>query len=277
MILDLSKVEFSKIDIKNNLKIPSTLTPELSYLIGVHVGDGTMNIYRRKDGFNGHPIGYSGHLIDEEEFHVRIIKSLFKKLFNKNMSVRFDRRKNHSCINSYTNSKGIITFLNKVIGIPLGSKRDISIPKIIKQSSKEIKKEFIKGLGDTEFSLVFKKRHKDKHYYPVISLSTQSKNLQKDIIEILIEFGFNPWYISEYPTSRNGKPLFTNQINLNGLNNLNLWMKEIGFNSEKHLTKYQVWKRFGFCPPYTNIIERRKILKGEIDINSYYGPVAQPG
>ncbi len=271
MKLDTSKVEFSKTDVKNNLKIPSTLTPELSYLIGIHVGDGTMNIYRRKDGFNGYPIGYSGHLIDEKEFHIRMIKPLFKKLFNKSIRIRFDRRKNHSCINSYVNSKGIITFFNRVIGLPLGSKRDIHIPEIIKQSSKKIKKEFIKGIGDTEFSLVFKKRYKNKHYYPVISFSTQSKNLQKDIIEILTELGFNLWYISEYPTSRNGKPLFTNQINLNGVGNLNLWMKEIGFNSTKHLTKYNVWKKYGVCPSKTNILQRQKILKGEIDINSFKG------
>ena len=270
MKLNISKVEFSKTDIKNNLKIPSTLTSELSYLIGIHVGDGTMNIYRRKDGFNSHPISYSGHLIDEKDFHIKIIKPLFKKLFNKRISFRYDRRKNHSCINSYTNSKGIITFLNRVVGIPLGPKKDINIPEIIKESNRKIKKEFLKGLGDTEFSLVFKKRYRDKHYYPVISLSTQSKNLQKDVIEILRELEFNPWHISEYPTYRNGKQLFTNQINLNGLGNLNLWMKEIGFNSTKHITKYKIWKKYGFCPSKTNIIERQNILKGKVDINSFY-------
>lgn len=69
--------------------------------------------------------------------------------------------------------------------------------------------------------------------------------------------------------------MLINIINLNGLSNLNLWFKEIGFNSSKHLTKYEIWKRFGFCPPNTNIIERRNILKGKININSYYqGPVA---
>ena len=73
MKFDLSKVEFSKKDINKNLKIPLTLTPELSYLIGIHIGDGTMNIYKRDDGFNGYPIGYSGHLIDEKEF-LRMIK-----------------------------------------------------------------------------------------------------------------------------------------------------------------------------------------------------------
>ncbi len=274
MKLDISKVEFSRTDIKKDLKIPSTLTPELSYLIGIHIGDGTMNIYRRNDGFNGHPIGYSGHLIDEKEFHIKIIKPIFKGLFNREINIRFDRRKNHSCIHSYTNSKGIITFFNRVIGIPLGSKKDIHIPEIIRKSNMRIKREFIKGLGDTEFSLVFKRRYRNKHYYPVISFSTQSKNLQKEVIDILTEMRFNPRHISEYPTFRNGKQLFINQINLNGLDNLNQWMKKIGFNSTKHMTKYQIWKKHGFCPSKTNILERQKILKGEIDINSFYGAVA---
>ncbi|MBI2106952.1 hypothetical protein HYT57_03130 [Candidatus Woesearchaeota archaeon] len=49
-----------------------------------------------------------------------------------------------------------------------------------------------------------------------------------------------------------------------------MWFNEIGFNSSKHLTKYDIWKRFGFCPPYTNILERQKILDETIDVNSYY-------
>lgn len=274
MKLDISKMEFSKTDMKNNLKIPSRLTPELGYLVGIHIGDGSMNIYRRKDGYNSHLIGYSGHLIDEEEFHLKIIGPIFRKLFNKKINLRFDRRKNHSCIYSYTNSKGLITFFNRVIGIPLGPKKDIHIPEIIKNSNRKIRKEFIKWLGDTEFSLVFKKRYRDKHYYPVINFSTQSKKLQKDVIEILKELGFSPYFISDYKRYRNGKRLFINMIGLNGKNNMNLWMKEIGFNSTKHLTKYQVWKKFGFCPSKTNILERQKILKGEMDINSFYGAVA---
>jgi len=43
---------------------------------------------------------------------------------------------------------------------------------------------------------------------------------------------------------------------------------------EKHLTKYEIGKKYGFCPPNTTILERRNILKGVIDINSYYGAVA---
>jgi len=271
MKLDISKVEFSKNDIKNNIKIPQYLTPELAYLVGIHIGDGCMNIYKRSD-CNGlkYIIKYSGHEIDEFELHKKCITPLVKKLFNKKANIYLGYK---TTITTEFISKAMLIFFNKSIGIPLSPKKDIDIPKIIKNSNSEIKKAFLKGLADTEFCITFKKRYRQKHYYPSITFGTQSKKLQKSVIKLLKEIGFNLCYISDYKTYRNNKELFINTINLNGLQNLNLWFKEIGFNSTKHLTKYEIWKKFGFCPPNTNIIERRKILKGEIDINSYYkGP-----
>ncbi|MBI2148125.1 hypothetical protein HYU23_00445 [Candidatus Woesearchaeota archaeon] len=55
-----------------------------------------------------------------------------------------------------------------------------------------------------------------------------------------------------------------------GKEQLELWMKLTGFNSRKHLTKYLVWKKFGFCPHYTNLPQRELILKGELDPYSFY-------
>lgn len=59
-------------------------------------------------------------------------------------------------------------------------------------------------------------------------------------------------------------------INLNGRNNLVNWMKNIGFRNPKHLTKYSIWKKFGFCPPNTTILERRQILRDDIDPLTFY-------
>lgn len=272
MKLDISKVEFSKGDIRNNVKVPLRLTPELSYLIGIQTGDGYMNLYKRP---NYKSIEYklecSGHEIDELDLHKYYIIPIIGKLFNKKCGLYLG---NKGTVRTQFNSKAILTFLNKVIGLSLSPKMNIDIPKIIKDSDIKTKKAFLKGLGDTEFCLTFKKRYREKHYYPVISFSTQSKNLQKSVLKILKELRFKTCHISEYPTYRKGKRNLINEINLNGLDNLNLWMKEVGFNSTKHITKYKIWKKYGFCPSKTNILERQKILKGEIDINSFYGAVA---
>ncbi len=268
MKLDISKVEFSRNDIKNNVKIPRYLTSQLAYLIGAHVGDGFMNSYKRSDcnGFYN-TIVYCGHEIDELEFHKKVIIPLIKNLFNKEARLNVGYK---TTVTTEYVSKAMLTFFNKVIKIPLSPKRGIDIPKIIKNSKLKIQKAFLKGLADTDFCLTFKKRYRQKHYYPTISFGTQSKNLQQSIIKLLEELGFTFCFLTDYPNNRNGKKLFINTIYLNGLQNLKLWFKEIGFNSSKHLTKYKVWKKFGFCPPNINIIERRKILKGKININSYY-------
>ena len=108
-------------------------------------------------------------------------------------------------------------------------------------------------------------------------MASQSRNLIKISKDFLDCLGIPVCAIYNLKSLRNDKINIRHQIDINGKNNINTWFKVIGFNSSKHLTKYEIWKKFGFCPPNTNIVERRKILKGEIDINSYYGPVAQPG
>jgi hypothetical protein len=269
---DTSNVEFSEKDIKNHIRIPKHLTPELAYLIGVHVGDGCMTFDKEK---NDRYISYTGHIIDEREFHQTIIKNAFEILFNKETKITFDRRENHSCIRTYLRSKAIFTFFNKIIKIPVGSKRDIDVPDIIKNSDTMIKREFLRGLADTDFSLALKKRYRQKHYYPTISFSSQSKYLVRTVKNFLSELGFKSSTSYNLKSVRNGKIHTINHVNIYGKRNLSLWFNEIGFNSTKHLTKYEVWKKFGFCPPNTDITERRKILKGEIDVNSYYhGPIA---
>ena len=187
MKLDISKVEFSKKDIKNNITIPHYLTSEIAYLIGIHIGDGSMNIYKNVD----YLITYTGHLIDEKEFHENTIAKLFKELFNKETKITYDKRRKHSCLRTYFRSKAILTFFNKTIGLPLGTKENCNIPKIIENSNIKIKKAFLKGLADTEFCLTFKKRYRQKHYYPAITFGTQSKSLQKSIIILLKELDFN--------------------------------------------------------------------------------------
>ena len=54
------------------------------------------------------------------------------------------------------------------------------------------------------------------------------------------------------------------------MNQLEYWMKSIGFNSRKHLTKYLIWKKSGFCPPYTSLPQREQILNEELDPYSFY-------
>ena len=250
MNLDISKVKFSKRDIKNKIKIPKKLNKSLAYLIGIHLGDGTMNLYRKYDYY----ISYSGHLKDEYVFYTKHLKELFKNLFNKNLRIYRDLRKNKSSVRLSTQSKAIFMFLNKIIGIPAGPKTNTSIP------NSKYKKEFIKGLADSDFSLTFKKGKKGIHCYPVICFYSSNKKLVNETSELLRKIGFKTYTLFNLPHRRYEKIHTTNLLEVDGEKQLKLWMEKIGFNSRKHLTKYFIWKKFGFCPPFTTLKQRERIL-----------------
>ncbi len=269
MKLALSRVEFSKYDEKIKIKVPRTLTPKLAYFIGIHVGDGTLVYDKSKYHYI---IGYTGHLIDEWDFHRDIITPLVRELFNKDVIQTEDLRENKKSVRIFFKSKAIFTFLSKVIELPVGSKKTLGIPSIIKMANNTIKMNFIRGLADTDFTLTFKKKYRSVHYYPSIAISSASKSLINDLKNVLIDLSFRPYYLKSYKKfdRRNSTYYHGAEIDLNGLYNLNLWMKKIGFTSTKHLTKYEIWKKYGYCPPNTNIKQRTAILNGKLSIGSFY-------
>lgn len=264
MKFDLSKVEFSKVDLKEKIKFPRELNSNLAYLLGVHLGDGTMNHY----GKYYYSFEYTGHLVDEYEFYTIYFLNLFKKLFNKKLRHYDVLREKRNCVRLCTQSKAIFTFLTEVIGLKAGPKTKTPIPEIILNSDYIC--DFLRGFADADFCLTFKKRHKKLHYYPVITLSTNNNILCNQLKSLFINLGFKLSFTPNFPKKRYNKYYTSNQIDIGGKKQLELWIKLIGFNSRKHLTKYLVWKKYGFCPPNTTLPEREAILKNEINLFSYY-------
>jgi len=263
MKFDLSKVGFSKKDIKYNVTLPSSMTKELAYFLGIHLGDGTMNLYRKYDYY----ISYSGHIIDEYLFYTKDFRNLFKRLFNKDLRIIEDLRNNKSSIKLTTQSKAIFMFINQVLNIKIGPKINTSIPDVVR-SSKYIKS-FIRGLADADFSLTFKKGRKGVRCYPVISFNSNNQTLVNEINNELKNMRIKTYSLFNFPHKRYEKVYISNLLQISGEDNLKLWMKFIGFSSPKHLTKYKIWKRYSFCPKNTSLLEREKILNGSLDINIY--------
>jgi len=264
MRFDLSKVEYSKYDLRTNVKVPSHLTQKLAYLSGIHLGDGTMNHYLKYY----YSIGYSGHLIDEFEFYTAQFKPLFLSLFHKNLFVYKRIRPGKQSVDLSAQSKAIFTFLTTSLHIPPGPKDNASIPELIKNSKYALS--FMKGLADSDFSLMFKKNSKGIHVYPTIFLNSSNSLFLSQVNTLLYRHGFNSHTLFDFPKKRYDKLYISNQLEILGVEQLERWMKKIGFDSPKHLTKYFIWKKFGFCPPYTTLFERQLILKGELDPYSFY-------
>jgi len=114
-----------------------------------------------------------------------------------------------------------------------GEKSKISVPERLKVKDIKILCGLIRGLFDTDGCVSFQSRYGYDKYYPVISINLLSKNLIRDIGEILKMLGFNPCI---YLDSEYGK------ICLYGLGSLMRYEKMIGWSSQKNLNKVLEWK-----------------------------------
>lgn len=261
--LNLTKVTFSKNDIRLGIKVPKYLTKELAYFLGFHVGDGYMKVKKRVHKVDYH-LYYGGHQVNENRWYNEFIKPLINHLFKKEVNVA---KTNSGVVKIDFRSKAIVSFLHHSCGIPFSPKINLEIPKVFNGTDLATKSMFLRGVADTDFCLTFKKKRK----YPVISHSTNDKRLHESLKVILKDIGIN---VYSYMRSRQrcDKQFVSYEIEIYGIKNLNLWVNKVGFSSYNSITRYNVWKVLGYLPRDTDINKRIKILK-ERGIN----PLKRPG
>lgn len=125
--LDISKVEFSRNDLRSGIQVPEKLTKELAYFLGFHVGDGYLKIQRR-DKTVDYRMQYDGHHINEHLWYIDYIKPIIKKLFNKEVNVV---RGTTGSLYIAFRSKAILTLLHNCCDIPFSPKKKITVPNIV--------------------------------------------------------------------------------------------------------------------------------------------------
>jgi hypothetical protein len=239
--------------------------------LGWYVGDGCISVGRYYE------FTLTGDIIEEFEFYKKTVIPSFNKLFFNELCkpVTLKEYKSNSVCGIYLFDKKFVNLIIKKFKLNPGKKINISVPFIIK--TKKDKIEFIRGLFDTDGSIYFGKSYfKPKkisfcykyHYKPKIKISLISKKIIETVHIFLEELNIK---------SKLQKP-YQNKINENIIYSLVLdtdeaifrYLNKIGFRNPKHLTKIQVWKRYGFCPPYTTIKQRNDIIIGKISPFYYY-------
>ena len=233
-------IELSKKDISKGLKLPSFLSLDLAYLCGIFVGDGS--IYNQKEK-NQYTIKCVGNPKDEKLLYSQIINPCIKRVFGIQPEVKY--RDSNTTFGFEITSKSLFRFFTEAIGLISGKKgQNLCIPNIIKRD-KHLVVSFLCGLFDTDGCITFKKRYTQVPYYPVITLTSVSKRLIKDVSSFLKNEGFKPVEIYDYHVKDSRvKEGFTiiNRIELNGKDNLKKWLDIIGFKSPKHLKKIKKYR-----------------------------------
>jgi hypothetical protein len=242
----------------HKIKVPIIVTEDLAEDVGMHISDGSLYSV----GGNTE-ISYCGHAIDDfPYFNFRFVP-LLKRLWDTSR-IWYKCVKGEQYLRVRIFSKQLALFKHIVLGLPYGKKETITIPKYFVEDD-QITRILIRGLFDGDGSICFKSKDGLGHTYPVISLSSLSKPLLKQLEDLLARLGFT---VPEKLQSKNEGTTFI--LFLNGDKNFELWMNTIGFNNPKHLTKVVLYEMFGIVPPNTDLIERVKLIRGELELSRIY-------
>ena len=80
------------------------------------------------------------------------------------------------------------------------------------------------------------------------------------------------YYTSTYkPKNINWKQTY--KILIAGPLKLNMWINKIGTKNPCKVSRIEIWKEHGFCPPFTTYNQRINILEGKLNPKELYGPV----
>ncbi len=225
-------------------------SPAFFELAGAIMGDGHLKFSPEKHYYG---ITISGDLTEDRDYIVNLAK-LITSLLGKSPVIK--ERVKYGVVYLELSSKELLYFLVEKCGFICNKEKRINgAPKIVLKTTDSSKlTAFIRGLFDTDGTIFFgKKGTYSTHVYPMIELKMSNYALITDAQRILRSLGFEPRVrCAGSPTDY--------CLYLSGTKNLSKWMSNIGFSNPKHLTKYEVWARFGECLPRTTLKERYLLL-----------------
>ncbi|MEK6873451.1 MAG: hypothetical protein AABW91_01285 [Nanoarchaeota archaeon] len=230
------------------------LNKDMAELIGIVIGDGCISKYSNQ---NSYRIFISGNPVEDKYYLENHVVRLIKKCIKQKPSIYHG--KNGALIVQFQN-EAFRLFL-KNLGIAERKSGTVKIPRQIMEDPKLLRR-CIKGIADTDFTLIFTKAHKNKNHYPRISANFKSRNLVKDLEKALrsMNFTLNTTYDFKQEDKKRKKSWIINSIKLDGPHNLDRWLKLINFSNIRIISRYEVWKKNGYLKPNTTLPERLEEL-----------------
>lgn len=222
---------------RNNFKkpvtIPKELTPELAEEIGLHIGDGSMNFYKSKNKLRG-LYQLRGHISDDKDHYTQRISYLYSKVYGFKPKMR--EMKSTGVYGFQIWSDNLINFKHKIIGLPLGPKTNISLPKMFIEKQ-NLLTPLLRGIFDTDGCLYIER--KNKKLYPRIEFKTVSNTLATDIRDCLEKLGLRATKYCLLRKEENWNNLYT--IAVRGEVMLDKFFKIIQPANPKHIKKFNLY------------------------------------
>lgn len=241
---------------------------------GAMVGDGWIQS-------NGRSLFLAGNLIEDKEYYDLTIGPLVTEIIAPVKPKPFD----------YWSVYGIGVHKKNIIkevlswGLKGGKKVDsASIPKWIMESDYKIKQAFVRGIFDTDGCIHMQKdytKYADEfnskyNTKPRMRITTISKKLIYELSEILSSLKYRHVIRSREGGFRHNRNNATSYyIEINALADIHRFFNKLKPHNPKHITKYEIWKKFGFCPSKTTLIQRKDILKNALNPYKLYAEVPE--
>lgn len=230
--------------------------------VGLHFGDGSL--IKRKDT-DRLRFQLRGDAKADREHYESFIIPLCNELIGFPLRGRPVPTVHDKKLNSfgvYFEGEKLHGFFN-ALKINPGVKEELPIPDWIK-NNQSFSIAFLRGLFDTDGNIYYKRNNNSKsllNVVGIVSITTTSKALSEDVSVLLSTLEIKHYVEHRKPIHKQKKDYYKIQVYRP---HHRKFMALIGTHNPKHLTKFEMGEKFGFCPPRTTLEQRKQILKGEL-------------
>jgi len=230
-IFDKGRIKGMKFINKNRVRIPRFdtnlfLSKELSYFIGLFIGDGFTNKY-----WEYYLTQFTGDKNKEKVYYEKIISPISEKLFGFLPKIKEEIKTNTLRVNFY--SKDLFLLITNRFKIKTGRKsKTVLIPEEILNSNEDILLSCIAGIYDAEGCFYFDNRKSYKFPYPAIALHMNNPQLIQQISNIFLRNKIKHSYTSNYST-----------LYIYGKEDVSLFLSKIKLLNPKYTPKIEMLKK----------------------------------
>jgi len=192
-----------------------------------------MNFYKARNKLKG-LYQLRGHINDDKEHYDKRIKYLYKKIYGLKISLK--EMKSTGVYGFQIWSDNLVNFKHKIIGLPLGPKTKIFLPKVFLKNKYFIAP-MLKGIFDTDGCLYLEK--KNKKLYPRVEFKTVSDTLSTQIKNCLENLGLRATRYCLLRKEKNWNDIYT--IAIRGERMLVKFFDIIKPANPKHIKKFNLY------------------------------------
>jgi ribonucleoside-diphosphate reductase alpha chain len=202
-------------------ELPSILDEEFAFFLGYLAGDGFV-AQGEDDRRVGVSVAHTSYLMEE-------MPALLQRLFN--VKVHKMQKPNDKSVTFVMDNRAIKEFL-LMNGLGKRTSRDVSVPRLIRQSPPNIVGAYLRGLFEADGALT--------HGYP--TLLTTSSQLAREVATLLIGLGCPVGIRTTSPGLDHWGDAATYQVKITSTVGLQVWREKIGCDQRSRFVAAHAWE-----------------------------------